>query len=68
MMDFKITFAPDKPSSLVGYIDSDYGGCPDSRKSTSQYYFMFGLRSISCRLKLQECTATSTIGAEYIAA
>ena len=28
--DYGITFAPDEPSSLIGYTDSDYGGCIDS--------------------------------------
>ena len=40
--DYGITGAPDEPSSLIGYIDSDYGGRIDNRKSTSGYCFMFG--------------------------
>ena len=58
--DYGIIFALNKPSSLVGYTDSDYIGCLGIRKSTYGYYFMFGHGSISLNPKLQECMATST--------
>ena len=35
--DYGIAFVPDEPSSLVGYTDSDYRGCINSRKSTFGY-------------------------------
>ena len=50
------------------YTDSDFTGCVDSRKSTTGYYFKFGNGAISWKSKLQDCTATSTTKAEYIAA
>ena len=62
--DYGIAFVPDEPSSLVGYTDSDYGGCIDSRKSTTGYYFKFRHGPISWRSKLQDCMATSTTEAE----
>ena len=65
--DYDIAFAPDEPSGLVGYTDSDYGGCIDNRKSTSGYCFKFGHGSTSWRLKLEDCAATSTMEADYIA-
>ena len=40
----------------------------DSRKSTTGYCFKFGNGAISWKWKLQECTATSTTEAEYVAA
>ena len=52
--DYDITFAPDQPSSLVGYNDLDYGVCIGSHKSTSGYCLKFGYGSISWRLKLQD--------------
>ena len=67
MDDFRITFAPDKPSSLVGYTDLNYKGYLNNQKSTSRYCFMFGHGSISWRSKIQECTAMSTTEVEYIA-
>jgi hypothetical protein len=66
--DHGITFGPDEPSSLVGFIDSDYAGCDDTRKSMSGYFFKLGHGAILWRLKLQDCTATSTTEAEYVVA
>jgi hypothetical protein len=57
-----------EPLGPVGYIDSDYAGCLDTRKLTSGYLFKFGNSAISWRSKLQDCTATSTTEVEYVAA
>jgi hypothetical protein len=59
--DYDIKFGP------VGYTNSDYAGCLDTRKSTSGYIFKFGNGAISWRSKLQDCMATSTTEAEYVA-
>ena len=32
---------------VVGYSDSDFAGCIDSRKSTSEYIFIFASGAIS---------------------
>jgi hypothetical protein len=66
--DYDIKFGPNKPLGLVRYIDLDYAGCVDSRKSTSRYFFRFECGAISWRSKLQDCTATVTTEAEYVAA
>jgi hypothetical protein len=66
--DYDINFGPNEPLGLVGFTDSDYAGCLDTRKSTSGYFFRFGTNAISWRSKLQDCTATSTTKAEYVAA
>jgi hypothetical protein len=65
--DYVIKFGPNEPLGLLGYTDSDYAGCLDSRKSTFGYFFRFGYGAILWRSKLQDCTATSTTEAEYIA-
>jgi hypothetical protein len=62
--DYDIKFELNEPLGPVGYTDSDYAGCVDPRKSTSGYLFRFRYR----RSKLQDCTATSTTEAEYVAA
>jgi hypothetical protein len=66
--DYDIKFGPNEPLGLVGFTDSDYAGCLDTRKSTSGYIFKFGNGAISWRSKLQDGTATSTTKAEYVAA
>jgi ATP-binding cassette subfamily B (MDR/TAP) protein 1 len=66
--DYGIKFGPNEPLGLVGFTDSDYAGCLDTRKSTTGYFFKFRTGAISWRSKLQECTATSTTEAEYVGA
>jgi hypothetical protein len=66
--DYDIKFGPNEPLGPVGFTDSDYAGCLDTRKSTSGYIFKYGNDAISWRWKLQDCTATSTTEAEYVAA
>ena len=66
--DHGILFGPNKNSGVVGYTDSNFVGCVDSRKSTTRYCFKFGNGAISWKSKLQECTTTSTTEAEYVAA
>jgi hypothetical protein len=58
--DYDIEFGPNEPSSLVGYIDSNYAGFRDYRKSTSRYLFIFGYGDILWISKQQDCTNTST--------
>nr|CAN60411.1 hypothetical protein VITISV_036515 [Vitis vinifera] len=51
---------------VVGYSDSDFAGCVDSRKSTSGYIFILAGGAISWRSVKQTMTATSTMEAEFI--
>lgn len=53
-------------SSLQGFVDSDYAGDLDGRKSTSGNVFIAGSAAISWGSKLQPLTALSTVEAEYI--
>jgi hypothetical protein len=66
--DYGIKFGPNETLGPVGFTDSDYAGCLDTRKSTFGYFFRFGTGGISWRSKLQDCTTTSTTEAEYVAA
>ena len=54
-------------TNLIGYVDADYAGCMDTRRSTSAYVFTFGGCAVSWRSRLQECVALSTAEAEYMA-
>ena len=53
--------------SLVGYSDSDWGGCTTTRKSTTGYAFLLCGAAISWKTKLQPSVALSTCEAELMA-
>jgi hypothetical protein len=40
--DYGIWYKPVENSSLIGYTDSDWAGCLDDMKSTSDYAFSHG--------------------------
>ena len=52
---------------LEGWCDADYGGCPDSRRSTTGYVFHLNGGPVAWKSKLQGAVAMSTTEAEYIA-
>ena len=62
-----LTFGDSKPV-LKGYVDADWAGDLDGRKSTSRYLFTFAGRAVSWQSRLQKCVALSTTEAKYIAA
>ena len=53
--------------SVYGYVDVDYTGDLDKRRSTTGYVFTLAGGAISWMSKLQEIVALSTTEAEYIA-
>jgi len=53
---------------IIGYSDSDWAGCNDSRKSTEAYVFLLTGGAISWRSKKQSIVALSSCEAEYISA
>jgi hypothetical protein len=64
-VDYVLVFK-DPLAVLSGYIDSDWAGDFDSRKSTSGYVFNVGSAVISWSSKLQSTVALSSCEAEYI--
>ena len=50
--DHDILFGVNSTSSVVGYTDSNFAGCVDSRKSTTRYCFKLGNGPISWKSKL----------------
>ena len=52
---------------VVGYLDSDFGGCSNDRKSTSGYIFMLAGGAISWKSVKQSLIASSTMYAEFVA-
>ena len=59
---------PSSETSVIGYCDSDWAGCSDSRKSTEAYVFLLTGGAISWRSKKQSIVALSSCEAEYISA
>jgi hypothetical protein len=52
---------------LVGYVDSDYAGDLDTRRSLTGYVFTIGGCAVSWKARLQATVALSTTEAEYMA-
>ena len=51
---------------VIDYSDSNYVGCVDSRKSTSDYIFMLVGGVVSWRSAKKTLIATSTMEAEFV--
>jgi len=52
---------------VIGYSDSDYVGCGDTRKSTFGYLFLLAEGAISWKSAKQSVIAASTMEAEFVA-
>ena len=63
--DYMLIYRRTDNLEVVGYSDSDFTGCVDSRKSTSGYAFMLAGEAISWRSAKQNLAATSTIKAIF---
>ena len=57
-----------KPRLLQGYVDADYMGDLDQRRSTTGYVFTVAECAIRWKAELQDTVALSTTEAEYMAA
>ncbi|KAI5682579.1 hypothetical protein M9H77_03807 [Catharanthus roseus] len=53
---------------LIGFVDYDFAGDKDGRKSTTSYFFTLAGNCISWKSQLQPVVALSTTEAEYITA
>jgi hypothetical protein len=58
----------DRLNVLWGFVDSDWAGCPDTRRSTSGYALVLNGAAVSRKSKRQPVVALSTAEAEFIAA
>jgi len=56
-----------KPQELRCYTDSDFAGCPGTRKSITGWVLTYAGSPISWKSKKQGCITTSTCEAEYVA-
>ena len=57
----------DEASVIKGFVDSDYAGCLDTRKSLTGFIFTAYWTTISWKAGLQKVMALSTMEAEYMA-
>jgi transposase InsO family protein len=54
-------------SPLEGWVDADWAGCHDTRRSTTGYVFKINGSAITWCSRRQQTVASSTVEAEYIA-
>ena len=66
-IDYGLTYSRDSDISPHAFVDADYGGCKDTRRSTSGYVFMMAGGAVAWSSKRQATVALSTVEAEYVA-
>ncbi|XP_047261181.1 secreted RxLR effector protein 161-like [Capsicum annuum] len=62
--DHMLTYRRSDHLDVVGYSDSDYAGCVDTRQSTFGYLFLLAGREISWKSEKQSVIAASTMEAD----
>lgn len=67
-LGFGILYERNIAAKLLGFCDSDWGGCADDMKSTSGYAFSLGSEIFSWSSKKQQSVSQSSAEAEYISA
>jgi len=65
--NYMLTYMKSDHLEVIGYSDSDYARCVDSRKSTFGYVYLLAGGAISWKSAKQSVIATSTMEAEFVA-
>ncbi|XP_034685753.1 secreted RxLR effector protein 161-like [Vitis riparia] len=65
--DCMLTFKRSDNLEVIGYTDSDFAGCVDSRKSTFGYIYLLAGAAISWKSDKQTIIAASTMEAKFVA-
>jgi hypothetical protein len=65
--EMNLVFKNGRNFSLEGFVDSDWGSCIDSRKSTSGYFFKLASCAVTWKSQKQRTVALSSAEAEYVA-
>ena len=66
-LDYGLTYSRNSDLSPHAFVDADYGGCKDTRRSTSGYVFLMAGGPVTWSSKRQATVALSTVEAEYVA-
>ena len=64
--DSTLVYRKSDQLEIIGYSDSDFVGCQDSRRSTSDYVYLLAGGAISWKSVKQTLIAPSTMATEYI--
>ncbi|XP_040864986.1 secreted RxLR effector protein 161-like [Glycine max] len=64
---YMLTYQKSKILEIIGYLDFDFAGCQDSKRSTSGYIFMLAGGTISWKSAKQILIASSTMAVKFIA-
>ena len=65
--EYILTYRKSDQLEVIGYSNSDFAGCQDSRKSTSDFIFLLTSGAISWKSVKQSIIASSTMEAEFVA-
>ena len=65
--NYMLMYIKSEKLEIIGYSNSDFAGCIDSRKSTSCYIYLLARGAISWKSAKQALIASSTMAAEHIA-
>ncbi|KAL0541214.1 hypothetical protein IC582_021255 [Cucumis melo] len=65
--DYMLTYKRSDHLEVIGYSDSEFAGCVDTRKSTFGYLFLLAEGAISWRSAKQSIIAASSMEAEFVA-
>ncbi|GJY02347.1 ribonuclease H-like domain-containing protein [Tanacetum coccineum] len=64
-LDLGLHLYASSTTSLIGYTDADWAGCPSTRRSTSGYCVLLGDNLLSWSVKRQHTLLHSSVEAEY---
>jgi len=67
MIDYSITYKEGSSLQPHGYVDSDYAGYRDTRRSTEENIFIVASEPVFWKCKRQDIVALSTVKAEFMA-
>ena len=65
--NYGLVYSKDGSKDILGYLDADWAGDVNDRKSTSGYLYLISGAAVSWRSKKQTCVTLSTAEAEYMA-